>query len=77
MKKKNLVRRQKIGPHTFSYLCRAMAILHALFMWSKDEKNIQRFNDLENGLADLLHEIENNNYQFVEKIPLEKGRCEE
>ena len=73
MKRKNLVRRQKIGPHTFSDLCRAMAIIHALFMWSKDEANIQRFNDLENDLADLLHEIEQNNYQLVEKIPLEKG----
>lgn len=73
MKKKNLVRRQKIGPHTFSDLCRAMAIINALFMWSKDETNIQRFNDLENDLADLLHEIEQNNYQLVEKIPLEKG----
>ena len=73
MKKKNLVRRQKIGPHTFSDLCRSMAIINALFMWSKDETNIQRFNDLENDLADLLHEIENNNYQLVEKIPLEKG----
>ena len=73
MKRKNLVRRQKIGPHTFSDLCRAMSIINALFMWSKDEANIQRFNDLENDLADLLHEIEQNNYQLVEKIPLEKG----
>lgn len=73
MKKKNLVRRQKIGPHTFTDLCKAMAILNALFMWSQDERNIQRLNDLENGIADLLHEIEQNNYQLVEKIPLEKG----
>lgn len=73
MRKKNIVRRQKIGPHTFNDLCKALAILNTLFMWSKDESNIQRFNDLENGLADLLHEIEKNNYQLVEKIPLEKG----
>lgn len=73
MRKKNIVRKQKIGPHTFTDLCKAMAILNTLFMWSKDEANIQRFNDLENGLADLLHEIETNNYQFVEKIPLKEG----
>lgn len=73
MRKKNIVRKQKIGPHTFNDLCKALAILNTLFMWSKDESNIQRFNDLENGLADLLHEIEKNNYQFVEKIPLKEG----
>lgn len=73
MRKKNIVRKQKIGPHTFNDLCKAMAILNTLFMWSKDEANIQRFNDMENGLADLLHEIETNNYQFVEKIPLKEG----
>lgn len=73
MRKKNIVRRQKIGPHTFTDLCKAMSIVHALFMWSQDEETISRLNDLENGLADLLHEIETNNYQLVEKIPLEKG----
>ena len=76
MRKKKIIRRQKIGPHTFTDLCKAMAILNTLFMWSKDEANIQRFNDLENGLADLLHEIETNNYQFVEKIPLKEGELD-
>lgn len=73
MRKKNIVRYQKIGKDTFTDLCKAIAIVHAMFNWSRDEANIQRFNDLENDLAELLTEIQDNDYQLVEKIPLEKG----
>lgn len=73
MKKKNLVRKKQLYSTEIDTLCAATAIINELFMFSEVEENQMQFVDLLNGLSELLHDVTNNNNQYVEKIPLKKG----
>lgn len=73
MKKKNLVRKKQLYSTEIETLCAATAIINELFMFSEVEENQMQFVDLLNGLSELLHDVTNNNNQFIEKVPLKKG----
>ena len=73
MKRKNLVRKKQLYPTEIDKLCFAAAICHELFMFSEDLHNQERFWDLETDITNLLEELSQNNNQFIEKIPLQKG----
>ncbi len=70
MKKKNLVRKKQLYSTEIETLCAATAIINELFMFSEVEENQMQFVELLNGLSELLHDVTNNNNQFVEKVPL-------
>lgn len=70
MKRKNLVRKKQLYSTEIDKLCFAAAICHELFMFSESPENERRFWDLETELTNLLEELQKNNNQFVEKIPL-------
>lgn len=73
MKKKNLVRKKQLYPTEIDNLCFAAAICHELFMFSEDLHNQERFWDLETDITNLIEELQKNNNQIIEKIPLVKG----
>ena len=75
MKRKNLVRKKQLYSTEIETLCAATAIINELFMFSEVEENQMQFVELLNGLSELLHDVTNNNNQFVEKVPL-KARKE-
>lgn len=75
MKKKNLVRKKQLYPTEIDNLCFAAAICHELFMFSDDPENEHRFWTLETDITNLIEELQKNNNQFIEKLPL-KARKE-
>ena len=75
MKKKNLVRKKQLYTTEIETLCSATAIINELFMFSEVEENQMQFVELLNGLSELLHDVTNNNNQYIEKVPL-KARKE-
>ena len=75
MKRKNLVRKKQLYGAEIDNLCFAAAICHELFMFSEGLDNQNRFWDLETDLTNLIEELQKNNNQFVEKIPLNGKEC--
>ena len=74
MKKKNLVRKKQLYTTEIETLCSATAIINELFMFSEVEENQMQFVELLNGLSELLHDVTNNNNQYIEKVPLKSGK---
>lgn len=70
MKRKNLIRAKQLYKTEIDNLCFAAAICHELFMFSFNPENEQRFWNLETDITNLIEELQKNNNQFVEKIPL-------
>ena len=73
MKRKNLIRAKQLYKTEIDNLCFAAAICHELFMFSYDPENEHRFWTLETDITNLIEELQKNNNQFVEKIPIKKG----
>ena len=71
MKRKNLIRAKQLYPTEIDNLCFAAAICHELFMFSYHTENEQRFWTLETDITNLIEELQKNNNQFVEKVPLQ------
>ena len=74
MKRKNLVRKKQLYTPEIETLCGAAVICHELFMFSESPENENRFWNLETELTNLLEELQKNNNQFVEKVPLKAGK---
>lgn len=77
MKKKNLVRKKQLYQTEIETLCAATSIINELFMFSEDENNQQHFVDMLNDISELLHDVTNNNNQFIEKVPIKAGKGKE
>ena len=73
MKRKNLIRKKQLYSTEIDTLCAAGAIIHELFMFSENVENQSHFCSMSNDIAELLRELQQHNYQYVERVPITKG----